>query len=126
MIKLIIGGIDVSDNVDSGQFGKSEENGGNGFTAVSGEKIGDVTAIILTATIKLKELNTIKTADVIDILNGSEITVNCDFVGYNGTYECDGGYTVSSSRTNSTGIWWEISFTLSCRIPTGGSSADGL
>lgn len=125
MIRLIMGGIDVSENVDSCRFGKSEESGGNGFTAVSGEKIGDVTAVNLTVAINLKELNTNEAANVINMLNNAGITVDCDFVGYNGTYECDGGYSVSTSRTNSTGVWWEMSFTLSRRI-SAGNSGDGL
>ncbi len=125
MIKLIIGGMDVSDNVSSCQFGKSEENGGNSFSAVNGETVSDITAVMLTAAIKLTELNTSQAASVISIINGPDIDVICDFEEYNGTYERDGGYSVSSLRTDSTGIWWGISFTLSHRIPKG-SSGDGL
>lgn len=125
MIKFIMGGMDVSDNVSSCQFTKSEENGGNGFSAVNGETVSDVTAVKQTAAVKLTELNTSQTASVIDIINSSEIAVDCDFEGYNGNYKCDGGYSVSASRTDTTGIWWEISFTLFRWIPTSNSD-DGL
>jgi len=126
MIKFILGGIDVSDKINSCQFGKNEESGGNGFVSVTGETVSDVTAVKLTVTVELTELTTVESEEIINILNGSDIDVACDFESYNGVYERDGGYSFGSVRTDTTGIWWKISFTLFRCIPRGGTSADGL
>lgn len=126
MIKLTVGGIDVSDYVESCQYGKSEESGGNSFTAYNGETVGDIIATVYSVDVTLKELATGTASSLINILNGSGIAVVCDFSGYDGTYECDGGYTVSTSRTDSTGIWWSLKFTLTQRVSGSGSSAGGL
>ncbi len=128
MIKLIIGGMDVSDNVSSCEFKKSEKSGGNEFTAVSGKTISNITAIVHSVSIKLIELTTDESSGLIAILNDSDIDVICDYSNYDGKYVCDGGYSISCERTDRTGTHWEISFNLLRNIPVNsdGTPADGL
>lgn len=128
MIKLIIGGMDVSDNVSSCEFRKSEKSGGNEFTAVNGKTVSNITAIVHSISVKLTEHTTSESSGIIAILNGSDIDVICDYPNYDGKYVCDSGYSISCERTDRTGTYWGISFNLLRNIPvsSGGTPADGL
>lgn len=126
MIKFIIGGLDMSDHVESTSISKSPISGGNSFTNIYGKEISDIVAYKESLKIKLNSLSIEQLRNIIAELDKENISVSCNIVSDSETtFTCDSGYNAVMSyagRTQGSDNIWEIDFTLSRNLKGG----DGL